>query len=194
MKAETDAEEKEEQFNMLVNASDMLCETIEHLNSVIALDTDNLAKEKLNLYEFVENIIAANQGIILNSNFTVINKVKEDFTILAIPAYLDSILLNMLTNAIRYSSSERDSWVKFSSIKEKDFRVIEIEDNGQGIDLERHKTKIFGLYKTFHDHPDSKGLGLYMTKRQIEVMGGKIEVESEVDKGTTFKIYLNEKN
>ena len=194
MKTETDAEEKEEQFNMLVNASDMLCETIDHLNSVISLDTDNLKKEKFNLFEFLENVIAANQGIILNSNFKVINEVKKDFTILAIPAYLDSILLNMLTNAIRYSSSKRDSWVKFSSKKVKGYRVIEVEDNGLGIDLDKHKNKIFGLYKTFHNHPDSKGLGLYMTKRQIEVMGGKIEVESQIDKGTIFKIYLNEKN
>ena len=49
------------------------------------------------------------------------------------------------------------------------------------------------MYKTFHGNEDAKGIGLFITKNQLEAMNGKIEIESEVDQGSNFKIYLNEK-
>ena len=67
-----------------------------------------------------------------------------------------------------------------------------VQDNGLGIDLERHRKKLFGMYKTFHKHPDSRGIGLFMTKNQIEAMGGFIDVESKVDEGSIF--YVNFKH
>ena len=72
--------------------------------------------------------------------------------------------------------------------KTTDGVVLYFSDNGLGIDLERYKDRIFGLYQRFHDHADSKGLGLYIVNSQIRVMGGEIDVESKVDKGTTFII------
>ncbi len=63
-----------------------------------------------------------------------------------------------------------------------------IKDNGSGIDIRRHRDQIFGLYQRFHSNVDGAGLGLYMVKTQIMALGGKIEVESEIDKGTTFYI------
>ena len=194
MEKEEEADEREQQFNMLKRASKMLSETIDHLNGVIALDVDKQDKLNLNLNEYLEKMISSIQGHILNNGFKVINDIDSSFTVSAVPAYLESIILNMLTNSIKYRSPDRDSWVRFSAHKKGLQRIITVEDNGRGIDLVRHKKKIFGMYKTFHDHPDSRGLGLYMTKRQIEVMGGEITVESEVNKGTTFKIYLYEKS
>ncbi|MBT8312250.1 MAG: ATP-binding protein, partial [Flavobacteriaceae bacterium] len=75
-----------------------------------------------------------------------------------------------------------------------DYTVLKITDNGLGIDLDKYGEKLYGMYKTFHDKPDARGIGLYITKNQIEAMNGKIAVESEVGKGTTFNIYFNEKN
>ncbi len=85
--------------------------------------------------------------------------------------------------------------LSFSIAKKKNFIILTIEDNGLGIDLARHRHKLFGMYKTFHRHKDSRGIGLFITKNQIEAMGGKVEVESMVGKGTKFKVYLRyEKN
>jgi signal transduction histidine kinase len=67
------------------------------------------------------------------------------------------------------------------------------KDNGIGIDLERNRDKVFGLYQRFHDYPDSKGMGLYLVKSQVEAMGGTISIESEVDKGTTFTLTFKNK-
>jgi signal transduction histidine kinase len=72
--------------------------------------------------------------------------------------------------------------------------VLYISDNGLGLDLKKHKNALFGMYKTFHKHQNSRGIGLFITKNQVEAMGGKIKVYSEVNKGTTFKIYFNEEN
>ena len=69
-----------------------------------------------------------------------------------------------------------------------------VEDNGIGIDLSKHKDAIFGMFQTFHGNSDAVGFGLFITKNQIEAMDGKVEVESALDKGTVFKIYLHEKN
>jgi len=70
---------------------------------------------------------------------------------------------------------------------------LSIEDNGIGIDLKKYDENLFGMYKTFHQNEDAKGLGLFIAKNQIEALGGKIEVKSEVDKGTTFTIFFKHK-
>ena len=68
--------------------------------------------------------------------------------------------------------------------------MIEISDNGIGIDLARHGDKIFGMYKTFSNNSDARGIGLFITKNQIDAMGGTITVDSKPNEGTTFKIYF----
>jgi len=61
-----------------------------------------------------------------------------------------------------------------------------VKDNGKGIDLGKVKDKIFLLYQRFDLEVEGKGLGLFMAKTQVEAMGGKIMIESEVDKGSSF--------
>ena len=111
-----------------------------------------------------------------------------------VPAYLDSVLMNFITNAVKYKDPERDPIVKLSLEQCDNYTVLSITDNGLGIDLERYGEKLFGMYKTFHDNPDARGIGLYITKNQVEAMNGKITVSSNPGKGTTFNIHFNEKN
>ncbi|MEA5402010.1 PAS domain S-box protein [Arcicella sp. DC2W] len=181
---------------LLKSASQNLGETIAHLNEVVLMNTaviDNL--KGVSLHHAIRNAIQNVSALARESKVTIENNINTDEKVLAIPAYLDSIMLNFLTNAIKYSSDERDSFVKLSTVIENDYLILKIEDNGLGIDLKRHGAKLFGLYKTFHYHKDARGVGLFITKNQIEAMGGKVEVSSEVDKGTTFSIYLKyEKN
>jgi signal transduction histidine kinase len=75
-------------------------------------------------------------------------------------------------------------------VRTGDFILLTVSDNGLGINLSLYKEKMFNLYSRFHDHVEGKGLGLYLVKAQVIAMGGKIEVESEVNKGLTFYIYL----
>ena len=100
--------------------------------------------------------------------------------------------MNIFTNAIKYKAPKRYPKITINCEHVKGFTILSVTDNGLGIDLEKHGHKLFGMYKTFHGNRDARGIGLFITKNQIEAMKGKIEAESELDKGTTFKIYFNE--
>jgi signal transduction histidine kinase len=108
-------------------------------------------------------------------------------------SYLESILLNLLKNSIKYNSPTRKLKINITANQMEDCVVLIFNDNGIGIDLERNRDKIFGLYQRFHDYPDSKGLGLYLVKSQVETMGGTIGIESKVNIGTTFKLTFKNK-
>lgn len=188
--------EDNEIIQLFKTASENLTETIVHLNEVVLMNTsvdENLIG--LNLYEAINKVTESVSAIAKETMVAINNKTQPDINILGIPAYLDSILLNFITNGIKYSSDQRDSYIDLSTTIEGDFVVLNIKDNGLGIDLKKHKAKLFGMYKTFHNNKEARGIGLFITKNQVEAMGGKIEVESTVNKGTTFKIYMkHEKN
>ena len=105
-------------------------------------------------------------------------------------SYYIGIFLNLISNAIRYCHPDRKPEITIDFYTEKDKKVLQISDNGIGIDLNKNGDKIFGMYKTFSTNSDSKGIGLFITKNQIDAMGGSIYVESEPNIGTTFKIYI----
>ncbi|GAB3162855.1 PAS domain-containing sensor histidine kinase [Telluribacter humicola] len=102
--------------------------------------------------------------------------------------YLESIFLNLLTNSIKYRSYQRSLKVDITTSDKGSEVEVVYRDNGIGINMKRYRDRLFGLYQRFHDRPDSKGLGLYLIKSQIESMGGSIQVKSQVDVGTTFTI------
>ena len=93
-----------------------------------------------------------------------------------------------MTNAINYREPSRQLRITIATKVEDNKLFMTFKDNGIGIDLEKNNDKIFGLYQRFHNYPESKGLGLYLVKSQVESMGGTISVESNVGKGTTFTI------
>ncbi|MBT8222886.1 MAG: PAS domain S-box protein, partial [Eudoraea sp.] len=192
---ETDEKEKENLIKMLTEASDNLLETLENLNEVVAISTNvNLEKKPVNLGKKVSNVQQNLAAFLKKNNAQVLNEIPHNTLVKVVPAYLDSILMNFITNSVKYKSPDRDPVVELSVEHNQDYTVLKITDNGLGIDLDKYGEKLYGMYKTFHDKPDARGIGLYITKNQIEAMNGKIAVESEVGKGTTFNIYFNEKN
>ena len=186
-----DIEEKEEMTELLKLASNSLNDTLLNLNEVVNIQTNiTLTVEKINLLNYVETTLAVLSGQIKTNNVTIINLVNNEVEIKYNSAYIESILYNVISNAIRYSHKERNSIITIRYYKENESKVLEIADNGIGIDLLKNKNKIFGMYKTFSNSEDSRGIGLFITKNQVEAMGGKITVQSELNVGTTFKIYI----
>ncbi len=104
------------------------------------------------------------------------------------PKYLNSIFHNLISNALKYRSPDRPLKIEIKTRKNAGSVLLTVKDNGLGLDLEKHKDSVFKIGKVFHKHPNAKGLGLYMTKAQVEAMGGKIWVESAPDKGAIFYI------
>jgi PAS domain S-box-containing protein len=101
-------------------------------------------------------------------------------------AYFESIIMNLLTNAIKYRAPDRQLIVEIDTRLVDSRIVLTFKDNGTGFDLERHRDRIFGFYQKFHNHPDSKGLGLYLVKSQMEDLGGTVDIKSIPNVGTTL--------
>jgi len=182
-----------ENLLMLKKAVDNLKETVSHLTEISKIkEVDSSEMEALNLYDFTEkamyNIIAMAQ----NANAIIYNEIDESHNIKGVPAYLDSIILNFLTNAIKYRSDARVPIIEITTTIKKDYVILSIKDNGMGIDMKKYGDKLFQMYKTFHYNEDAIGIGLFITKNHIESLGGKVEVISEVDVGTEFIIYLKQ--
>lgn len=192
---EKDEDEKSKILGMLNCASGNLLETIENLNEVLAINTNiNVQKKTVNLYDRIKNVERNLEKFISDNEVQITNHICENQTLNVIPQYLDSILINFITNGIKYKHPEREAKISLTLSKDDTYTILKIQDNGLGIDLENYGSKLFGMYKTFHSHENARGIGLYITKNQIEAMGGKVEVESKVGVGSTFKIFFNEKN
>ncbi|TVR38568.1 MAG: PAS domain S-box protein [Cryomorphaceae bacterium] len=169
-----------------------LDESIKNLNEVVSIQTRvGLNMAVVSLREWVNKTIMNLRVAIEDSGAMVQNEVAEEFTIYTNPAYIESVLLNIISNSIKYRHPDRTAEISVYASKSDDQVMIEVVDNGLGIDMEKYRDVVFGMYKTFHAHRDSKGLGLYITKTQVEALGGRIQMESEVGKGTrvtvTFK-------
>ncbi|RYZ96047.1 MAG: PAS domain-containing protein [Sphingobacteriaceae bacterium] len=189
---ETDGEEtKTEILTQIKNVTDSLTTTIEHVNEIVKIQTDRPKDIRpLDFLTVFKNIFAA-----LRNNISSVNAhIEYDFSrapnVPYLPAYLESIFQNMITNAIKYRHPDRTPHIRCFSYTINDHIYLVFEDNGIGIDLERHGEHVFGLYKTFHQNTDSRGVGLFITRNQIEALGGSIDIESNVNVGTRFIIRL----
>jgi PAS domain S-box-containing protein len=175
-------------------ASNKLEDTLHHLNNVVSVVSSVEEMKKIHLAKAINDFINSFGNVIAKSKIAVINEVNSDVVVEAVPAYLESIINNLLTNAIKYRDEEKSSFVKIMTRNFNGIVVMEIMDNGLGIDLKKYREKVFGMYKTFHNHKDARGLGLFLTKNQVESMGGKIEIDSKLGEGTTFKVFLKDGN
>jgi signal transduction histidine kinase len=148
-------------------------------NSTATILIDDLVNKTLSQFE--EDIKALGVQVKVNVQAT---------TVQSIPAYLESILFNLVSNSIKYRHGVRPLIIRIATRYEADKFILIVQDNGLGIDLDRVKRDLFAFYKRFHHHVEGRGLGLYLVKSQVDLLGGTIDVASVVDQGTTFTITL----
>lgn len=110
--------------------------------------------------------------------------------IVSVRAMVQSIFYNLLSNAIKYRSPERKLRIVASSRQLNGQAIVEVADNGLGFNKQLHAEKLFKLYRRFHTHVEGRGLGLYLVKTQTDLLHGSVEVDSEPDKGTVFRVIL----
>jgi PAS domain S-box-containing protein len=186
------AESEEERIMLFEKFEIVINHLSSTLNSLVeALKIQQDANKEFEVIAFADVLEKTNE-IISAQIMETGAKIKSDFSkapqIEYNRSYLESIFLNLLTNAIKYRDPTRPIEIDIKTDILNERILFTIKDNGLGIDLARHGHKLFGLHKTFHRHPEAKGVGLYLTKTQIETMGGTISAQSEVGKGTIFTI------
>ena len=174
------------------SSTNHLNDTLNDLISILIIKENiNITKDHLNFQEKLDKVKSflsiqlSEEQVVIEADFEEMPTVK--FT----NVYLESIFLNLLTNAIRFKHPERSPIVKIKTSKNRDGKTqLTFADNGIGMNmkLEMIKDRIFGLYQRFHNNTEGKGIGLYLLYSQITALGGKIEVDSEEGVGTTFTI------
>ncbi len=186
-----DEDDRNEMIQLLKKVAANLNETLFNLNNIVNIQTSiDIIVEPLILNEYIQRTLATQNAQILFREATILNNVSDEIVVIHNRAYLESILLNLISNALRYSHPDRKPVISLTCFEENGQLVLRLADNGIGIDLKKHGEKMFGIYQTFNGNADARGFGLFITKNQIEAMGGKIVVESIVGTGTTFKIYF----
>jgi PAS domain S-box-containing protein len=167
--------------------------TIQDLSDVVQVQRqhEQLPAERVELLPFTHEVLRSVQAQIssLGAEFEL------DFA--AFPALqfvrpnLQSILYNLLSNALKYAHPDRPPRVRVATERAPDGSpVLLVQDNGLGIDLERHGAELFQMFRRFHDHVEGSGMGLYLVNRIVQQLGGHLAVESEVQAGTVFRLYL----
>lgn len=189
----TQSEDEDEKQLLLENLETVVGHISETLNTLTdTIKIQESAKDDLVLVSFEEVLQKTKEilsGQIMENDFKITFNFEEASAVNYKLDFMESIFLNLISNALKYRSLHRKPSVHIESyVMESGNIILKFQDNGLGIDLEKHGSKIFGLNKTFHKHPEAKGIGLFIIKNQIESLGGNILVESEVNEGTTFTI------
>ena len=179
----------------LIFATKELDTVVKDLGAILELRKNNTSLiTEVSLQEELRLVKENLEKEILETNA----EIKEEFSkaplLRTLKPYLDSILINLIGNAIKYRHLDRRPLIQIKSEVVENQICLTISDNGIGMDLSSYRGKLFTLYGRFHDHVEGKGMGLYLVKTQVAALGGKIEVESEVDCGTTFRIFFLNRN
>ena len=178
-------------FDKMVTSIETMSNTVCTLNDVIAIQEPNRPNdEHLNFREVLNSVKNSIPSQIKEAKV----KIRADFTKapdIDYPLFhLQSILQNLLTNSIKYRQPNKEPLIKIKTMEKDGGLYLVVSDNGLGMDLDSSGDKMFRLFKRMHTHVDGKGVGLYIVNSLVESHGGNIEVTSEINKGTTFKIYL----
>jgi len=187
---ENDEAEKAKMIELVYNSSKSMNATLKDLMDILEIRLNQgIEYSDCNLIEIMQTTIDMLQGEILRSKAKIIT----DFSVAAVrfpKVYLESVFYNMVSNSLKYKNPDESVIINVSSALENGKVILTFKDNGLGIDLAQYGEHMFKLNKVFHRGYDSKGVGLFITKNQLEAHGGSITVNSKPGEGTEFKIYL----
>lgn len=187
----TDSEENTNIVKYVEKSASHLDEILTDLNFILKNKNGQLEdKTELVFDDFIENLKQSMFVEIESTNTIIIKKFVSEQIIFTVKSVLNSIVYNLLQNAIKYKKNWESPLIsiEFSTVGTN--YIIKISDNGIGIDLEKFKDRVFRLYSRFHQNADGKGIGLYLVKTQVELLGGTIKIESKVNVGTSFEIII----
>ena len=164
---------------------------IKDINTILQSNRDIHEKKEVIKFSSLISDIKINIGHLIDKHqVDITTDFSEVEEIYSIKVYIYSIFYNLISNSIKYCKPNEQPIIKIKSKFENGKIILTFRDYGLGIDLNTNGDKIFGLYNRFHFHVEGKGMGLFMVKTQIESLGGKIKVASELNNGALFTIEI----
>lgn len=181
----------DEFLHMIQKSSEKLEDTLNQLNEIVKIQsTSHDSLNNVLVLPILKDVCDGINAIVEDAKADITIKFDETLKVNGLKPYLSSVFQNLITNSIKYRNPRKRLKIVIEAEMLRNQTILSFKDNGLGIDMEKHGKKLFGMYKTFHGNKDAKGIGLFMTKNQMEAMNGKIEVRSEVNKGATFMLYF----
>ncbi|NEV94003.1 PAS domain S-box protein [Psychroflexus sp. YR1-1] len=195
MKIEDHPKEVQDKLSQeLINNVERLDTVIRDLNVILSVKSDILKnKEPIALPKLINLIKMSIKDLIDKEQVTITTDFNDMQQFRSIHSYMQSIFYNLILNSIKYKKPDQAPVIHIEGKKEGKKFIFSISDNGLGIDLSKNGKQVFGLYKRFHQHKEGKGMGLFMVKTQVEMLGGKISISSKPNRGTTFVIEFSDK-
>lgn len=185
------AEDKQMIQKELVQSARQLDRVVKDLNMILEVGkSSEKTVIQFDVKNEIELILMNHEKDIAETQAQITLDVDQVPTLSTSKPYFDSIITNLVSNAIKYRRPEVQPLIHIHASWKDEFALFTIRDNGLGIDLQASGKKLFTLYSRFHDRVEGKGFGLFMVKTQVHALGGKVEVESEVGAGTVFKVYI----
>jgi signal transduction histidine kinase/DNA-binding NarL/FixJ family response regulator len=176
-------------YNRAVHQSAMsLDHIIQDLNHILELKAGNQLKEIVYFSDLVDDIKSNMGDLLIANEFNIVYDFSSTNKLFSVKAYLYSVFYNLISNSLKYRRKDIKSRMEIKSELLNDKTIISFTDNGLGLNLEKNKAQIFGLYQRFHLDMPGKGMGLFMVKSQVEILGGSITVESSLNTGANFRI------
>lgn len=178
-----------ESIEILQLAGEKLKQTLNNYIDLLSEKyAENITLEEVDFASTLDNVLQSISSLIKSSKVTIHADFSQVAKVKFNQAYLTSVFLNLITNSIRYAQPDHHAVITIHSEKAGDGNRLIVSDNGVGFDMDKVKDEIFGLHQKFHNHADSKGIGLYLVHSHVTSLGGKIMVDSKVNEGTTFTI------
>jgi signal transduction histidine kinase len=172
----------------IVTSTEDLDVVVGDLNTVLNIRRHSENLTEIDLESVLDRVKRTLEREISLTHAVITSDFSNEGKIFAVAAYAESIIYNLVSNAIKYRHPSRIPFIILRTEADDDAIVLTISDNGLGIDLGQYGHQVFNLYKRFHLHMEGKGLGLYLVKTQVESMGGKIELSSKPDEGSIFTV------
>lgn len=176
--------EIDKNFDLLLKRIDRMDLLINGILNYASVDKVEKVDKKVDIGVIVNDIL---DTIDIPQNYTI--TIKNTLPIIKGDAYkLIQLFQNLISNGIKYSDKE-EGRIDIDCIKSGEFWEFSISDNGIGIP-EKYHEKVFKVFQVLEESEDSTGVGLSIVKKVIDFYGGKVWLESEVGKGTTFYFTL----
>ncbi len=185
------SDENQNIFTFIDRSANHLDQIITDLSKIVDIRHSIFQiRQRIAWKEEINQIIHHLNLEIQKNNIQLNLRLEQCPDIFSVRPLIQSILYNLITNAVKYRNATRPCVIDITTSETDTHFILQVRDNGLGIDLSRYKKSLFKLYKRFHLHSEGKGLGLYLVKLQVESLGGTIDVESEVNHFTEFSISI----